>query len=73
MTGDEAIEVVARHALACAAEDMADEWGHWGAEVGENDWEQVCDKALELCPFPADSQYKEAYALLSGRAETEVV
>jgi hypothetical protein len=69
MTVDEAIDIVARRALAYAADDIADEAWDMYPEIGEFDWEAVAGRVRALAPHPPHETYLEAYAFLKARAE----
>lgn len=71
MTGDEAIEIIARHAVARSVESLAEEGWDFYPEIGEHDWERIVAKAQELRPWPEAAEFKEAYKLLEARAETD--
>ncbi|HTF53643.1 MAG TPA: hypothetical protein VK735_39875 [Pseudonocardia sp.] len=62
---DEAIDTVARNALARAAEDV--EWGMYD-EIGENDWEAVKERMAEIAKGPETDVYWAAYDYLKNRA-----
>lgn len=66
MTPEEAVAVVARWALADAADEL--DWQNY-AEVGLHDWERVLSAARELVSRPSPSTYQDAYALLIERAD----
>ena len=70
----EAVNVVARRAIAAAAEPSFAreiEWGNY-PEIGEYDWELVCERVNELRRSldPPQSSYEAAYALLTSRGES---
>ncbi len=60
-----AIEVIARRALADAAESL--DWADY-PDIGENDWTAVVDTASGIAADPAVDVYEDAYRLLSDRA-----
>jgi len=65
----QAIDIVARHALARAAiEVIEDGWGFYD-EVGEQDWHAIAERVEELAPFPDLATYEAAYGFLTERAE----
>ena len=60
--------VVARQAIANAAAEL--EWGLY-PEIGERDWLKIqglAEKILVVGIAPSTQDFKEAYALLEGRA-----
>ena len=59
-----AIEVVARHILARAAEEV--EWGDY-PEIGETDWRRVICLMDEIAN-ESPAEYDDAYLLLERRA-----
>lgn len=66
MTTDEAIDIVARHVLACMAAEGVD-WEDY-PEIGEYDWERVADRIDVIAPFPDAEQSERAYAHLTEPA-----
>jgi hypothetical protein len=69
VTPDEAIETVARHVIAVAAREVAEDgWCNY-PDIGEADWNAVDQRVTELASFPADETYNEAYVLLQERAD----
>ena len=67
---DEAIKIVARHVIARAVENITsiDHWEFYD-EVGEHDWHEIADRAVQLAPYPDRATYQAAYDYLTGRAE----
>jgi hypothetical protein len=68
-----AVDVVARRAIATAAEPdygTEIEWGNY-PEIGENDWRLVTERVDEIRRSldPPQESYDAAYALLEERAE----
>lgn len=63
MTPEQAIVIVAQHAIADAAEDIS--WEDY-PEIGENDWARVVDEVRSLADYPA--LYAQAHELLESRA-----
>ena len=70
MTVDRAIAVIARHAIAKAIDDIAEDWDSY-AEIGEHDWEEITMEAQTLSPFPDKAEYDAAIALLASRVERD--
>jgi len=70
VTPEQAIDIIARTALAADSSSVEDAWENY-PEIGEEDWEWVIQRAEELRVYPSDDEYREAYALLSARAEHE--
>ena len=69
MTPQEAIDIVATHVIATAAEGVSEDgWCNY-PEIGEDDWNAVDKRVAELAPYPRDETYNEAYVLLQGRAD----
>ncbi len=68
MSPEQAIEIIAKAALADAAEWMAGQWERY-PEIGEHDWTRVVDALDRLAPYPAPEEFAEAYELLEARAE----
>lgn len=66
---EEAIDTVARYVLASQCEDIYGEWEVF-PEIGEHDWEQVCERTTYLARFPAFKDLRAAYELLASRAPT---
>jgi hypothetical protein len=62
-----AVQTVALQVLAKLAADVVEQWESY-PEIGQHDWENVIRKVLALAPYPADSDYTAAYALLQSRA-----
>lgn len=70
---DEAIDIVARHVIARAAEDFtADGWEIYD-EIGDDDWHAVVDRVDALSEWPDQAQYEAAYDFLAGRAGGEAL
>ena len=69
MTPRRAIRIIAREAIARGAEKIRN--GGWEdfPEIGERDWEAICDKMQEIAPWPDHDEFGEAYHLLETRAE----
>ncbi len=70
MNDEEAIDIVARFALAEGAQYPNLDWADY-AEIGEHDWKRVVKRAGELAPYPTAEEYEAAYALLESRAEND--
>jgi len=68
------IKVAARWALHHAYEAWAEEgWGNTMPEVGEYDYNRICESAeLMLPPSPTLAEYAAAYEVLGKRAEPSV-
>ena len=66
MTPDEAVEIVARQAMALAAAGL--DWQDY-PDLGEDDFNRVCTLAALRYPFP--NHYEQAYALLAARTADE--
>ena len=69
MTPEDAIDIVAQHAIAAMVEDGDEDLWEDYPEVGEADWLAICDKMNELAPYPNPERYEAAYSLLEARAE----
>lgn len=69
MTPKQAIKIVAREAIARGAEQMRNDGWELFPELGENDWEAVCDQMREIAKWPHHDEFGEAYHLLEARAE----
>ena len=63
----QAIELVARHALANRAEEVSTEWDFY-PEIGEYDWRKVVDRVSALAPYPTSTEYLRASEMLARRA-----
>ena len=63
-----AIGVVAQHVLASRAESVEDDWERY-PEVGESDWEAVCQHVTELQVYPSEDDYREALKVLIERVD----
>jgi hypothetical protein len=69
VTGEEAIRLVARHALIRMVENyLSDDWEMY-ADIGESDWEAVVETARALVVEPPRTLYDQAYEFLAARAE----
>jgi hypothetical protein len=73
-TTQRAIDTVARRVLAqtveCALNRKDVDWGDY-PEIGEDDWEKVCNRVRELAERGdvQDEHYQPAYRYLAGRAD----
>jgi len=63
LTVNEAIDIFARRILADAA--IIADWEDF-PWIGENDWEAIAKRVIELAPWP--ERHREAYELLERRA-----
>jgi len=72
MTDDrlaQAIDIAARHAIAYFSErEIGDAWGLY-PEIGENDWETIQERVIQLAPYPDRATYQAAYDYLTERAD----
>lgn len=63
-----AVDIVARHLLARAAEaTAADDWD-LVPEVGMHDWAAIGERLRALAPYPPAAEHSAAYDYLEGRA-----
>ncbi len=71
MTPEQAIDIVARHAVAQWADGFGedDDWESLYPEIGELDFNDVAAAVQAKHPFPSAAEFDEAYALLAARAE----
>lgn len=69
MTPEQAIEIVARHAIATAAERMGENGWESYDGLGEYDWERVSEKINELAPFPTAEEFGQATTVLEARVD----
>lgn len=70
MTAAEAIDIVAKHAIAYAAEDFTENGWESYPEIGEDDWLRVVARITQLGRADTvGAKYAEAYELLTKRAE----
>lgn len=73
MTPFEAIEIVARDVIQDAVEfgSIDDKWEDY-PDLGKWDWERVVHEARRMAKSSySDSQFDEAYALLSARVNED--
>ncbi len=68
MTPAAAIDIVARHLAAASLASNHVDWESY-PEIGENDWEEITDRAVALFPYPSAEQYETAMELLKARAD----
>jgi len=72
MTDDrlaQAIDIMARHAIAYFSErGIGDAWEFY-PEIGENDWETIQERVIQLAPYPDRATYQAAYDYLTERAD----
>lgn len=69
MTTKQAISIIAREAIARGAEEIRSGGWELFPEIGENDWEAVCDRMQELAKWADPEKFREAYHLLEARAQ----
>lgn len=69
MNAEEAIRIVARHALVRSIEQhLDDDWDMY-PDIGESDWDRVCSAARAMVVEPTDTTYGKAYKFLADRAD----
>ena len=69
MTPARALRVVAKEAIARGVEGVREDGWEDFPEIGEHDWEAVCDLMERLTPRPDHQEFADAYHLLEARAE----
>lgn len=65
----DAIDVVARWALADLVARADNLWSDYYPDIGEHDWERVDARMRDLAERPDQEVYDKAYALLAARCE----
>ena len=71
MTPEQAIDIVASHAVATAVEDICEDGWEDYDEIGEYDWEDVCATMRTRHPFPDPAKYDEAVKVLAARCDKD--
>lgn len=68
-----ALDIVAERVAAHLADPelLGDLWGDEYPEIGEHDWDRICERVRGLIPAgPSADAYAAAYEYLESRAES---
>lgn len=63
----DALHTIAAFILSEGARNT--DWGDMNPEIGEDDWNAICDILNAKAPRVSPDSYKAAYALLEARAK----
>ena len=71
MTHGQTIDIVARSMMHLAIEAWQEEgWGNYLAEIGEADYDHVCNRMTAMLPLDADAEeFVEAHSKLVAATE----